>query len=129
MKQSERITEHKIRALSKMSERVKTRQLTEYGKDMRRVYNDLCSIPSRRYARHGRDRVPSDLPERKIGGVMTTTRLTTQEIVAGLRRLGIPEYEMDAAVQSFHKWEADCEKERQRNVWKALRGRKMRRMM
>lgn len=44
MKQSERAMERKVSVLSRLSEAVKPRRLTEYGKDNRRVYNDLCSI-------------------------------------------------------------------------------------
>lgn len=44
MKQSDRITERKVRALSIITENVHHCRLTEFGKDNRRVYNDLCSI-------------------------------------------------------------------------------------
>lgn len=44
MKQSDVIESARVNALAKMSERIKTRQLTEYGKDMRRAYNDICAI-------------------------------------------------------------------------------------
>jgi histidinol phosphatase-like PHP family hydrolase len=40
---------------------------------------------------------------------MNHIRLSAQEIVEELRRLGIPEYEMDGAVASYHKWEKDFE--------------------
>lgn len=44
MKQSERQAIQKVRALSAITETVHHRRLTEYGKDARRVYNDLMAI-------------------------------------------------------------------------------------
>ena len=44
MKQSERAMERKVSVLSRLSEAVKPRRLTEFGKDNRRVFNDLMAI-------------------------------------------------------------------------------------
>jgi hypothetical protein len=44
MKQSAVIESARINALAKITERTKTRQLTDYGRDMRRVYGDICDM-------------------------------------------------------------------------------------
>lgn len=53
MKQSDVIEKAKINALARVSERVKVRQLTEYGQDNRTVFNALMDMLHVGYANMG----------------------------------------------------------------------------